>query len=42
LIEKGDRVHIVWGDSEQGKFVNIVCENIDKDTVMDLAMSMRP
>lgn len=40
LIEKGTRVHIVWGDTDQGKYVNVICDNIDKDIVIDLVNGM--
>ena len=42
LIEKGNKIHIVWGDSEQGKYVNIVCMNIDKEVALAIAENMRP
>jgi hypothetical protein len=42
LIEKGNRIQIVWGDTDQTKFVSVICKNIDRDTVWDIAYSMFP
>jgi len=42
LIEKLNRVHIVWGDIDKGKYINVTCINLDKDTVLSLANSMHP
>jgi len=42
LIEKRNKVHIVWGDTDQGKFVDVICINVDKDTAIEIAKSLRP
>ena len=41
LIVKGERIHVVWGDTDQNKFVNVICTNTDVDTVISLANNMR-
>ena len=42
LIEKENKVHIVWADTEHSKYINIVCLNINKEIALVLAESMRP
>ena len=42
VVEKGDRVHIVWGDTDRAKFVNVICFNVDRDTAMDMAIALQP
>lgn len=42
IIEKGEKIHIVWGDIDQAKYVNVICRDIDMDTAIDLANGMRP
>ena len=42
VIEKGARVHIVWGDTDRAVFVNVICVNVDRETAMDMANGMRP
>ena len=41
LIEKENRVHIVWGDTEQEVFVSIEGINSDKNFVMDIVNNMK-
>ena len=41
LIEKDARVHIVWGDTEQGLFVELVCTGLEKHIVIDMADAMK-
>jgi len=40
VIEKGNQIHVVWGDTDQGKYVSIVGINVDRDTVTNLANNM--
>lgn len=40
LIEKGERVHIVWGDTDRECFVDVICTNLGKDTVISIAMNL--
>lgn len=37
LIEKGDRVDIVWGDIDQSTFCSVICTGIDREAAMELA-----
>lgn len=37
LIEKGKRIQIIWGDTDQENFVELVCNGIDKSDVISLA-----
>lgn len=37
LIEKGNRVEVIWGDTDQNNFVSITCTGFDEDTVLRLA-----
>ena len=34
LIEKGRKTHIVWGDTDQGAYISVVCSDVDKDAAI--------
>jgi len=40
VIEKGNRIHIVWGDTDQGKYINIICINMTKEAAISIADSV--
>lgn len=42
LVGKNDTVHIVWGDTDRNKYVSVMCINLDKDTAIAIANSIRP
>lgn len=42
LVQKGARVHIIWGDTEREIFVTVSCNNLSVSTALDIAQSMHP
>lgn len=40
LTEKGNRIDIIWGDTDQNNFVSITCTGIDQNTALDFAKEM--
>lgn len=37
LIEKNDRVHIIWADTEQFQYITVCCTGVEKDFVIEYA-----
>lgn len=42
LIEKGDVITIIWGDTDQAKYVSVMCVKINKADAINYAIAMRP
>ena len=41
LIEKENRVHVIWGDTEQEKFISIESVGLGREMTVDIANNMR-
>lgn len=37
MIEKSSSIHIVWGDTDQEKFIQIICNGLEKNIVLQIA-----
>lgn len=40
LVEKNNRIDVIWGDTDQNNFVSITCMGIDTSTVLGFANEM--
>lgn len=40
LIEKGDDIEVIWGDTDRGNFISVVGKGLDKTTVLNFALEM--
>lgn len=40
IIKKGDRIDIIWGDTDQNNFISITCTEIDQDATLRFASDM--